>query len=264
MGWFSKIKSSASKALDIISAPLSQPVTTFTKGIGAGALAVKKSRARIRSGDKLEAVKNVAKTIGTTAAIGGAVLAAAPSAATGSAGVVSRNIVKSAAKKSSSFLFGSPARAATTTIGAGALAASPTLRKTTVELPKTLFKTGSSLGKTIEKSKDKKDLSNIASKAITLGAGAALIGGGALVAKKVVDKIQQPKIEKTPKISQPKTFSAQPVQAATYTIPKETPGQVKEKPPKTSEKPMSVNQTVNVKVSQKQSKKYINAVAIAR
>lgn len=61
-----------SKVLDIISAPLSQPVTTFTKGITAGAAKVKETREKIATG-KASGAQVIATTLGTTALIGGTI-----------------------------------------------------------------------------------------------------------------------------------------------------------------------------------------------
>lgn len=78
-----------SKALDVISAPLSQPKTTFTKGIGAGAAAVKESRERISgaatTGEAArEALKVVGTTVASTAVAAGAVLSVAALASSAS------------------------------------------------------------------------------------------------------------------------------------------------------------------------------------
>ncbi len=54
------------KTLDIVSAPLSQPGTFFTKGPLAGGEAVAKSRERIREGDTGEAGRVIGTTIAST------------------------------------------------------------------------------------------------------------------------------------------------------------------------------------------------------
>ena len=93
---FDKVKDAGSRALDIISAPLSKPKTTFTKGIGAGADAVRESRGLIAGGDTREALKVVGTTVASTAVAAAAVLGTAAGAtaiqglvASGGAGSVS-------------------------------------------------------------------------------------------------------------------------------------------------------------------------------
>lgn len=88
-----------SKALDIISAPLSQPKTTFTKGISAGAAAVKKSRQKISSGDKKEALKVVGTTLLSTATAAGALLGGSTAAGRTAATSLAKGVAKAAAKK---------------------------------------------------------------------------------------------------------------------------------------------------------------------
>lgn len=63
-----------SRGMDILSAPLSQPITTLTGGLGAGADAVKESREKIEGGDYGEAAKSIGTTVATTAAIAAVVL----------------------------------------------------------------------------------------------------------------------------------------------------------------------------------------------
>jgi len=70
------------KTLDVISAPLRKPKTTFTEGIGAGAEAVRKSRERIREGDTGEAVDAIITIATTTGLLVGALLAGAGAAGT--------------------------------------------------------------------------------------------------------------------------------------------------------------------------------------
>jgi len=91
-------QSGISKILDVVSAPLSQPKTTFTQGIKAGAAAVKKNREDISSG-RASGLKTLATTLGTTAAAAGSVLLFAPTAATGTAGVLVKKASSFVAKK---------------------------------------------------------------------------------------------------------------------------------------------------------------------
>lgn len=96
MGLLSSIGKGLSKALDYISAPLAKPVTTFTKGISAGAAEVKTQR---ETGLTLgQGAKQIGVILGTTAVAAGAVLAAAPAASTGAAGAAVRSAVVSTAK----------------------------------------------------------------------------------------------------------------------------------------------------------------------
>jgi hypothetical protein len=88
-----------SKALDIISAPLSQPRTTFTQGIGAGAAAVRERREDIKAGRK-GGLGVIGTTLSTTATIGTGVLAGAGAGAAGAAGATARAaVVKLATSK---------------------------------------------------------------------------------------------------------------------------------------------------------------------
>lgn len=66
-----------SKALDVISAPLSQPKTFFTKGPLAAAEEVRKSREQIKGGDNIEALKVIGTTVASTVVAAGAVLGTA-------------------------------------------------------------------------------------------------------------------------------------------------------------------------------------------
>lgn len=99
MGFLSSLGKGISKALDYISAPLAAPITTFTKGISAGAAQVKETREKIAAtGDIKLAAKTTATIIASTAVAAGAVLAAAPAASTGAAGAAVRSAVVSTAK----------------------------------------------------------------------------------------------------------------------------------------------------------------------
>lgn len=87
---------STAKALDYVSAPLAKPVTTFTKGISAGAKEVEAQR---KSGLSVsQGVKQIGVITGTTAVAGAAVLAAAPAASTGAAGAAVRSVALSLGK----------------------------------------------------------------------------------------------------------------------------------------------------------------------
>jgi hypothetical protein len=96
MGFLSSIGKALSTTLDYISAPLAKPVTTFTKGISAGAAEVKAQR---ETGLTVsQGLKQIGVIAGTTAIAAGAVLAAAPASATGAAGAAVRSAVISTAK----------------------------------------------------------------------------------------------------------------------------------------------------------------------
>jgi len=65
------------KILDVISAPLSQPIATLTKGFSAGGRAVARERLEIREG-RSSGAGVILTTLGTTAAAAGGVLATTP------------------------------------------------------------------------------------------------------------------------------------------------------------------------------------------
>ena len=82
------------KALDIISAPLSQPKTTFTEGIGAGAEAVREKREEIRTAETTgEAARLALGVVGTTVAT--TAVAASAILATGAAFTAIRGLISS-------------------------------------------------------------------------------------------------------------------------------------------------------------------------
>jgi len=69
------------KFLDELSAPLSQPIITLTRGLNAGGQAVSRQRRKIRNSDSktagIEALKVVGTTVASTAVVAGSVLAGA-------------------------------------------------------------------------------------------------------------------------------------------------------------------------------------------
>lgn len=93
MGFLSSLGNIVSKGLDYISAPLSQPLTFITQGPTAAAKAVETSRANIAA-RKESGVAKIATIVASTAVVGGAVLAAAPTASSGALGVAARTVVK--------------------------------------------------------------------------------------------------------------------------------------------------------------------------
>jgi hypothetical protein len=77
-----------SRGLDLVSAPLAKPGTTFKEGIGAGAEAVKEGRERIRGGDRGEFV-STALTIATTTGVAAGALLTGTGVAQALAGLTS-------------------------------------------------------------------------------------------------------------------------------------------------------------------------------
>jgi hypothetical protein len=160
-----------SKALDIISAPLSQPKTTFTKGLSAGAEAVKKSRSKIRSGDTKEALKVVGTTLLSTATAASAVLGGGTAAGRTVATSLGKKVAVAAAKKPLLTLAG--VGLATTAGG----------RKLLTEIPKKAFEGGRIAGKVL--GGEDTGLSNVG-KALAAG---GILGGAAIGGKMLYDKI---------------------------------------------------------------------------
>lgn len=126
-----KSQSKLSKVLDLISAPLSKPKVTFTKGIKAGAAAVKSSRENIAAG-KESGTKVILTTLGTTAAAAAITLGAAGASA-GAAGIATRSAAttlgkgaiqlgKSTATKAVTYATSSPIAAVKSTAVVGLLA----------------------------------------------------------------------------------------------------------------------------------------------
>lgn len=93
MGLLSALKKKVATALDYVSAPLSQPLTFVTKGPTAAAKAVSESRKAISLGQE-SGVKKIGSIVLTTGIVAGGILAAAPSASTGAAGVTARTVAK--------------------------------------------------------------------------------------------------------------------------------------------------------------------------
>jgi len=134
-----------SKALDIISSPLSQPATFFTKGPGAAAAKVKASRKSIKAG-KSSGFKVIGTTLASTALAAGAILAISGASA-GAAGIASRRFVTSvipkAAKKTAKFIVPKTVKGkiyggTASLIGLGILKDSPKARGAVVKTVKSL------------------------------------------------------------------------------------------------------------------------------
>lgn len=94
MGLLSSISKGISKALDYVSAPLSQPITFITQGPTAAAKKVEESRKNIAAG-KESGLKSIGTTLATTAVAATGVLAAGGAAGAGAAGAVARTVVTS-------------------------------------------------------------------------------------------------------------------------------------------------------------------------
>jgi len=190
------------KALDYISAPLSQPKTFLTKGWTASAKKVEKSRGAISRGEE-SGYKVIATTLGSTAVAGAGILLGAGASASAS-GVFARNIAKKtfttyipkvARSLVPKTLGGKVLGVTTTLIGVGVLKESPKARdvaKTFVtDLPKKpgkIIDFGGSIGGVIEgDSVFTKE--NVVEGAKAAGVVGAILGVGALVIPKIKDKL---------------------------------------------------------------------------
>lgn len=162
-----------SRALDIISAPLSQPGTTFTKGLSAGAAAVKKSRQQISAGDKTQALKVVGTTLLSTGIAAGAVLGGGTAAGRAIATTAGKRVAAAAAKKPLTSLVG---------VGLATTAGGRSLLK---EIPKKAFQGGRIAGKVLGN-----EDTGISSIGKALAAG-GVVGGAAIGGKLLYDKITQ-------------------------------------------------------------------------
>ena len=159
------------RALDVISAPLSQPSTTFTKGLGAGADAVYKSRAKIRRGDNKEAFKVIGTTLLSTGIAAAGVLGAGTMAGRSAVVQGAKVIGRAAAKKP------------LLTIAGVGLATTKGGRMLLKEVPKKAFQGGKILGQ----------VAGGEDPGLTIGGalkGAGLLGAAAIVGKKGYDFFQ--------------------------------------------------------------------------
>lgn len=160
----------ASKALDVISAPLSKPGVTFTKGLKAGAAAVKESREKISAGDRKEALKVVGTTLLSTATAAGALLGGTTAAGRTVATSLGKKVGAAAARKPLLTLAG---------VGLATTAGGRTLLK---NIPQTAFEGGRIAGKVL--GGEDTGLSSVG-KALTAG---GLLGAGAIGGKLLYDK----------------------------------------------------------------------------
>lgn len=147
------------KALDIISAPLSQPSTFFTKGPVAAAKKVKQTRQAISRGDTGKASGVIGTTLASTAIAATGILAVAGAGAGGVLGGISRTFVtktipkatfsvaKSVVPKS---VIGKVGAGSATILGAGVLTSSRKARGSIKDAPGGVFLLGKDIGKSIE------------------------------------------------------------------------------------------------------------------
>ena len=181
-----------SRALDIISAPLSQPKTFLTKGWGAAAKKVKKTRKEIELG-KASGLKVIGTTLATTAIAAGAIYAGGAAVAAAKAGTLKAFAGKAAIKLVPKTLKGKILGGTAAVMGTGMLIESPKARKfakeTAIGLPEKvgdIMAMGGEVGKVVEGEKEfvtddiKKGLK-------TAGVLGGVVAAGTLVAPKVVD-----------------------------------------------------------------------------
>jgi len=179
MGWLDSLKSTVSTALNYVSAPLSQPLTFVTQGPTAAAKAVAASNKAISTGQK-SAVGVIATTLVSTAAVGAVILAAAPAAATGAAGTVARSAVLAVVPTT-------PKAALVTAIAApvvyGLVKSNPTGAQDVIaKAPSALVNVGENVGTLINEPTLANATNLIKENPVLVGAGAAALIGGAVLA----------------------------------------------------------------------------------
>lgn len=261
MGFLSAI----SKGLDYLSAPLSQPVTFITKGPTAAAKKVESTRKEIAAG-QTSGLKVIGTTLATTALVGAGVVAAAP--ASSLAGTSAAAKALTAAKSATVKALAVPSVKKTVAITATAAVVAPKTFSAIVSKPavaKTVIATtvnpvlgvataleqGTSLLKeaVIENKEGIKTAGMIAG-------GALVAGAGIIAIDKSIDYFKNLKESEKGGV------------LGTEDLPKEvkTPATQELKPTVTEEKPVStgtgipkISQKVTVNVSQRQTKRYINA-----
>lgn len=174
-----------SRALDIVSAPLSQPGTTFSKGLSAGADKVRKSRAKISSGDKFEALKVVGKTLLSTGLAAGVVLGGGTAAGRTALAQAGKGVAGAAAKKPLLTLAG---------VGLASTKGGRDLLKT---VPQKAFEGGRIAGKVL--GGEETGLSGVGKAA----AAGGLLGAAAVAGKLLKDKLTRDKaVEVLPSLNQ--------------------------------------------------------------
>jgi len=258
--------SAISKGLDYLSAPLSQPLTFITKGPTAAAAAVSTSRAKISAGDKGEAAKVIGKTLLSTAVIGAGVVAAAP--ATALAGSSTAAKVLTTTKTATTAALKVPAVKKTAAIVAtaavvapqtfSAIASKPAVAKTVIAAAvnpvlgvATAIEQGTSLLKeaVIENKEGLKT-------AGTIAAGAVVAGAGIIAVDKSIDYFKNLKEEE--KVGGVLGTGDLPKEIKTPETQELKPTPVEKAPTNGTAAPR-MSQKVVVNVSQRQTKKYLNA-----
>lgn len=190
-----------SKFMDYLSAPLSKPIVTLTKGWKAGAKAVKKSRKKIRKGKE-----SGWGVIGTTLATTG-VLAAGTVLAGGGAGAVA--VKKGALVIGKKIMPKTIKQGATMLLVGGVLSSSAKARTMLANAPEHIVKSGRKLGEIIEDPSKARDLlgftkdmtakEKLIAGAKSAGKFGALLAGGLVVgglAKKGIATYQERKLIK--------------------------------------------------------------------
>jgi len=271
------------KALDVISAPLSHPKILFTKGIGAASKAVKSERQAIASGKK-SGFKTAGRIVFNTAITAGAILGGSAVVTSARAGTLIPTVVRS------SKIFGKTAvksvipktirgkvfATTSTLLGIGVLKGSPKARKAVVtkvkQLPKAPGKIvgfGESVGKVIE-GESVFNKGNVIQGTKTAGVAGLILSAGALVIPKAIDKFKEDKPLETvtPTLATEPAPEKQLIAEKPQGIPGTPPtsktvsvGAVKRRKRRTKKKAPSVRQSVRVNIintPRNSTKTYLN------
>jgi len=190
-----------SKFMDYLSAPLSKPIVTLTKGWKAGAKAVKKSRKKIRAG-KESGWGVIGTTLATTAVLGAGTIATGG----GTAGLAVRKGALVVGKK---LMPKTIKQAGTMLLVGGVLSSSAKARSMLASAPEKIYKSGRKLGEIIEDPSKARDILGItkdmtAKEKLIAGAKSAgkfgaLVAGGLAVgtlAKKGIETYKERKLIK--------------------------------------------------------------------
>lgn len=275
MGFLSNLGKAVSKGLDYLSAPLSQPLTFITKGPTAAAEAVKTSRTNIAAG-KESGLKSIATTLVSTAVVGGVILAAAPAAATGTAGSVARKAALAIIPKT-------PKAIVTTAIAApiayGVVKSNPGgTQKAITGAPSALANVGENVGNVINNPSIDSVKQLVTENPLIVGGGAAaaVIAGGAASAGIIGGVLTRNELEKQTDAFERQAAAAEKgitvvdKSGGYFDTPegvilpkteqlKETPAVSTEKAPVSGLGGPKMTQNVKVVVNQRQTKRYINA-----
>tara|TARA_Y100000310_G_scaffold232406_1_gene235242 strand:- start:377 stop:1270 length:894 start_codon:yes stop_codon:yes gene_type:complete len=252
-----------SKALDYLSAPLSQPSTFIKEGWTASAKKVKKTREDIAKG-KASGLKVIGTTLATTGIVAGAVYGGGIVVASAKAGTLGALAKGTALKLIPSTLKGKIALGTASVLGTGLLIESKKARKfvkeTAVNFPEKvggLLETGGEIGKVIEG--EKEFLGEDVVDALKTGgviAGAS-VGAGLIIPKVVEwwksrDKegVAPPTLDSPPMQLLPDKEGALGIEGESPILPETTditPPKRRYKP-RTAKKTPSVRQSVRVNV----------------